>query len=110
LGVWLCGLMTGVRSSRGLEAACRDQVPYLWLTGWQRPDRHTLWRLYRAQREALRARVTGAPSGPPSPPPSTSAPSPASGRRPPTPHARSPPDPAHAPAPDTPSPEITPTT
>jgi len=46
LGVWLYGFMTGVRSSRKLEAACRDQVPYLWLTGWQRPDHHTLWRFY----------------------------------------------------------------
>jgi transposase len=44
LGVWLYGFMTGVRSSRKLEAACRDQLPYLWLTGWQRPDHTTLWR------------------------------------------------------------------
>ena len=35
LGVWLYGFMTGVRSSRKLEAACRDQIPYLWLTGCQ---------------------------------------------------------------------------
>ena len=34
LSVWLYGFMTGVRSSRKLEAACRDQIPYLWLTGW----------------------------------------------------------------------------
>ncbi len=33
LSVWLYGFMTGVRSSRKLEAACRDQIPYLWLTG-----------------------------------------------------------------------------
>ena len=25
--------MTGVRSSRKLEAACRGQIPFLWLTG-----------------------------------------------------------------------------
>ena len=31
LSVWLYGFMTGVRSSRKLEGACRDQVPYLWL-------------------------------------------------------------------------------
>ena len=54
LGVWLYGFMTGVRSSRKLERACRDQVPYLWLTGWQRPDHHTLWRFYRAHRQAMR--------------------------------------------------------
>jgi transposase len=54
LGAWLYGFMTGVRSSRKLEGACRDQVPYLWLTGWQRPDHHTLWRFYRAHRAAMR--------------------------------------------------------
>jgi transposase len=46
--------MTGIRSSRKLEAACRDQVPYLWLTGWQRPDHNTLWRFYQAHRDAMR--------------------------------------------------------
>ncbi len=33
LSVWLYGFMTGVRSCRKLEAACRDQIPYLWLAG-----------------------------------------------------------------------------
>ena len=33
ISVWLYGFMTGVRSSRKLEAACRDKIPYLWLTG-----------------------------------------------------------------------------
>ena len=42
LSVWLYGFMTGIRSSRKLEAACRDQIPYLWLTGWQHPDHNTL--------------------------------------------------------------------
>jgi transposase len=55
LGVWLYGFMTGVRSSRKLEAACRDQLPYLWLTGWQRPDHNTLWRFYQAHRAGMRA-------------------------------------------------------
>ena len=54
LGVWLYGFMTGVRSSRKLEGACRDQVPYLWLTGWQRPDHNTLWRFYQQHRQAMR--------------------------------------------------------
>jgi len=54
LGVWLYGFMTGLRSSRKLEAACRDQVPYLWLTGWQHPDHNTLWRFYQAHRPHLR--------------------------------------------------------
>lgn len=54
LSVWLYGFMTGVRSSRKLEGACRDQVPYLWLTGWQQPDHNTLWRFYQAHRPHLR--------------------------------------------------------
>ena len=58
LGVWLYGFMDGVRSSRKLEGACRDQVPYLWLTGWQRPDHHTLWRFYRDHRQAMRTLLT----------------------------------------------------
>lgn len=54
LGVWLYGFMTGVRSCRKLEAACRDQIPYLWLTGFQRPDHNTLWRFYRSHRQSMR--------------------------------------------------------
>jgi transposase len=54
LSVWLYGFMTGLRSSRKLEAACRDQIPYLWLTGWQYPDHNTLWRFYQAHRTQLR--------------------------------------------------------
>jgi transposase len=54
LSVWLYGFMTGVRSCRKLEAACRDQVPYLWLTGWQHPDHNTLWRFYQAHRQHMR--------------------------------------------------------
>ena len=54
LGVWLYGFMTGVRSCRKLEAACRDQISYLWLTGWQRPDHNTLWRFYKSHRQSMR--------------------------------------------------------
>ena len=54
LCVWLYGFMTGVRSCRKLEAACRDQIPYLWLTGWQHPDHNTLWRFYKGHRQAMR--------------------------------------------------------
>ncbi len=55
LGVWLYGFMTGVRSCRKLEAACREQLPYLWLTGNQHPDHNTLWRFYQAHRQGMRA-------------------------------------------------------
>ena len=54
LSVWLYGFMTGVRSTRKLETACRDQIPYLWLTGSQRPDHNTLWRFYKNHRQAMR--------------------------------------------------------
>jgi transposase len=54
LGVWLYGFMTSTRSSRKLEAACRDQMPYLWLTGWQHPDHNTLWRFYKEHRVEMR--------------------------------------------------------
>ena len=54
LSVWLYGFMTGVRSTRKLEAACRDQIPFLWLTGWQRPDHNTLWRFYKNHRHTMR--------------------------------------------------------
>ena len=50
LSVWLYGFMNGIRSSRKLEAACRDQIPHLWLTGWQHPDHNTLWRFYKGHR------------------------------------------------------------
>lgn len=55
LGVWLYGFMTRTRSSRGLERACREQIPLLWLTGCQYPDHNSLWRFYRDHREHLRA-------------------------------------------------------
>ena len=54
LSVWLYGFMTGARSCRKLEAACRDQIPRLWLTGWQHPDHNTLWRFYKGHRQAMR--------------------------------------------------------
>ena len=60
LRVWVYGCMTGVRSSRKLEAACREQRPYLWLTGGQHPDHLTWWRherrSERGQRPDLRCR------------------------------------------------------
>lgn len=54
LGVWLYGFMIGIRSNRKLERACRDQVPFMWLTGFQRPDHNSLWRFYRDHRPKMR--------------------------------------------------------
>ena len=55
LSVWLYGFMTNVRSCRKLEAACRDQIPCLWLTGCQYPDHNTLRRFYRDHRQGMRS-------------------------------------------------------
>jgi transposase len=68
LGVWLYGFMSGVRSCRKLAIACAEQVPFLWLTGGQRPDHNTLWRFYQAHRGAMhvlfaRTVATAAASG-----------------------------------------------
>ena len=54
LSVWLFGFVTGIRSSSKLEGACRDQIPYLSLTGWQHPDHNTLWRFCNDHRQAMR--------------------------------------------------------
>ena len=54
LSVWCYGFMTGVRSSRRLEVACRESLPYLWLAGLQTPDHNTLWRFYQAHRDRMR--------------------------------------------------------
>ncbi len=54
LSVWVYGFMNGVRSTRKLEVAWREQLPYMWLAGMQRPDHNTLWRFYSAHRERMR--------------------------------------------------------
>ncbi len=54
LSVWLYGFMSGLRSSRSLEQACREQLPYLYLTAGQRPDHNTLWRFYERHRTRMR--------------------------------------------------------
>jgi transposase len=68
LAAWLYGFMTGVRSSRKLATACAEQVPFLWLTGGQRPDHNTLWRFYERHRGSMhvlfhRTVATAAASG-----------------------------------------------
>jgi transposase len=55
LSVWLAGFMMGIRSSRGLEAACRDQISFRWLTSNQLPDHNTLWRFYHTHRTGMQA-------------------------------------------------------
>ncbi|MDN5751574.1 MAG: IS1182 family transposase, partial [Pseudonocardia sp.] len=53
LAIWVYGFMVGIRSTRALETACREQLPFRWLSGNQTPDHNTLARFYRRHRDAF---------------------------------------------------------
>jgi transposase len=53
LKVWLYGFTQRVRSTRKLEKACREVLPFIWLTYPDPPDHNTIWRFFRDNRKAL---------------------------------------------------------
>lgn len=53
LAVWLYGYFSKTTSTRGLEKACMENMPLIWLTGNIAPDHNTLWRFFNANKPAI---------------------------------------------------------
>ena len=54
LKVWLYAYFRKVRSSRGMERMCYNDIGAIWLTGNHRPDHNTFWRFFNRNKRALR--------------------------------------------------------
>lgn len=54
LKIWLLAYAMRLRSSREVEAACRDHMGMLWIAGMLRPDHNTLWRFWQKHREMVK--------------------------------------------------------
>jgi transposase len=54
VGLLLYGACRGVYSSRRLQAACHDNVSFLYLTDWARPDFHTISTFRKRFQEELK--------------------------------------------------------
>lgn len=55
LRVWLYGYYSKVRSTRGLEQACHERLPFMWLSGMHRRDHNTLHRFFKENKSALKS-------------------------------------------------------
>lgn len=58
LMVWLYGYFMHLRSTRKLEAGCREHMGLVWLSGMHTPDHNTLWRFFLRNKAALRRLFT----------------------------------------------------
>ncbi len=54
LQAWLYGYLRKIRSTRALEAACQEDMGFVWLTCNHRPDHNALWRFWDAHRERVK--------------------------------------------------------
>jgi transposase len=54
LKVLLYGFFSKVRSFRGLERACQENLGMMYLTGGHRPDHNTLWRFWKVNRDQFK--------------------------------------------------------